>query len=177
MGLSTEDYAKLCALAHGVEIREDREDGDTLFVDGVEVWRDHCSQPEDVLMSRDLSEIVVALRKLAMDRDDARTLARSALASTGPAARALSDTMAERDAWKRKAEENAAGFSKAFEKVQEKHDAMRAAMQRAETAEAKLAALGLRLSAEIDLLLGDRTCTKHGIEMRRCGCIAEGQKP
>jgi len=73
MGLSQEQWDKLCALEHGVEIKEVDHGlylGTcwTLYVNGTEVWVDGRSEPEDICLSRDLADFVYAIRRLAETR-------------------------------------------------------------------------------------------------------------
>jgi len=73
MGLSTEEFAVLSAPANGVEIVTDPEhDCWVLKVDGVEIWADGSSEPEDICLSRDLAAFVYVIRRLAKERDEAR---------------------------------------------------------------------------------------------------------
>jgi hypothetical protein len=71
--MTNEQWLALCKEAHGVKIAQDRENGvNVLMVDGLEVWRDWSSEPEDMVMSRDLADMVITIRRLAQERDEAR---------------------------------------------------------------------------------------------------------
>jgi hypothetical protein len=71
--MTSEQWLALCKEAHGVKIAQDRENGvNVLMVDGLEVWRDWSSEPEDMVMSRDLADMVITIRRLAQERDEAR---------------------------------------------------------------------------------------------------------
>lgn len=65
--MTEEEYAAICLPVGGVEIHRQL-GGDTLYVDGIEVWTDWKSEPEDMVMSRDLVSFVHALRALAEER-------------------------------------------------------------------------------------------------------------
>ena len=77
--MTSDEYETLAAPANGVEILKGdaaEPGGDTLVIDGAEVWRDHRSEPEDAILSRDLADVVRAVRRLAAERDNARAAAR-----------------------------------------------------------------------------------------------------
>lgn len=82
--MTSEEWAELCKLEHGVEIREcpdwtgkESTIENVLFVDGHEVWRDDPSHYdlhpiEDLTLWRDLADFVWCIKTLAKERDEAR---------------------------------------------------------------------------------------------------------
>lgn len=82
--MTSEEWAELCRLKNGVEIREcpdwtgkESTIANVLFVDGQEVWRDdpehyNLHPIEDLTLWRDLADFVWCIKSLAAERDAAR---------------------------------------------------------------------------------------------------------
>lgn len=70
MGISEEQWETFCLKKDGIEIREGNEgclDAE-LVVDDSVVWKDGTTEPEDVLLCRDLQAFVYVIRDLAAQR-------------------------------------------------------------------------------------------------------------
>lgn len=70
MGMTEEEWETFCTKKDGIEIREGSEgclDAELLVDDSV-VWKDGTTEPEDVLLCRDLQAFVHVIKHLAAQR-------------------------------------------------------------------------------------------------------------
>jgi hypothetical protein len=121
-------------LGHGVRLVED-EDETVLELDGEDLWRDGCHEPEDMSLGRDLRCFVVALARLAAQRDEARAKVTALRQAWAPRCdkRCAETAMVNEDAFEHVT--TCAAYAPGID------DAAEALRARAEAAEAALAAL------------------------------------
>lgn len=72
LGMTQDEWKEFIRPKDGVEIIE-LDDGNLLVVDGVNVWEDGSSEPEDICLSRDLQDFVRTIKKLAAERTALRS--------------------------------------------------------------------------------------------------------